>query len=71
MITFPPLSADVVAFVDVWSTSKRENYSDGFMQQLIEMGAEVSKLLYFILAIPVALRGHNSTDSLGLLRRDG
>lgn len=36
---------DVVAYVDVWSASRMEDYSDPFMQQLQDMGAEVSKTL--------------------------
>lgn len=32
---------DVVAYVDVWSASKTENYSDPFIQQLRDMGAQV------------------------------
>ncbi|KAK1791069.1 hypothetical protein P4O66_002111 [Electrophorus voltai] len=31
---------DVVAYVDVWSASKTENYSDPFIQQLRDMGAQ-------------------------------
>ncbi|XP_052429235.1 microcephalin isoform X1 [Carassius gibelio] len=34
---------DVVAYVDVWSASKMDDYSDPFIQQLQDMGAEVSK----------------------------
>lgn len=34
--------ADVVAYVDVWSGEKTANYSDVFIQQLEEMGAQVS-----------------------------
>ncbi|XP_051772784.1 microcephalin isoform X3 [Ctenopharyngodon idella] len=36
---------DVVAYVDVWSASRMEDYSDPFIQQLLDMGAEVSKTL--------------------------
>uniref|UniRef100_A0A671NPD3 BRCT domain-containing protein n=1 Tax=Sinocyclocheilus anshuiensis TaxID=1608454 RepID=A0A671NPD3_9TELE len=36
---------DVVAYVDVWSASRMEDYSDPFIQQLQDMGAEVSKTL--------------------------
>ncbi|XP_031434573.1 microcephalin isoform X2 [Clupea harengus] len=52
---------DVVAFVDVWSTSKRENYSDGFMQQLIEMGAEVSRTFNKNVTHVIFKHGHQST----------
>ncbi|XP_043916394.1 microcephalin [Protopterus annectens] len=33
---------DVVAFVEVWSSSRTENYSKTFAQQLLDMGATVS-----------------------------
>ncbi|XP_043111682.1 microcephalin isoform X2 [Puntigrus tetrazona] len=36
---------DVVAYVDVWSVNRMEDYSDPFIQQLQNMGAEVSKTL--------------------------
>lgn len=34
--------AGVVAYVDVWSAEKTANYSEIFIQQLEEMGAQVS-----------------------------
>uniref|UniRef100_A0ABM5GGE8 Microcephalin n=1 Tax=Pogona vitticeps TaxID=103695 RepID=A0ABM5GGE8_9SAUR len=34
---------DVVAYVEVWSSSRTENYSKVFSQQLLDMGAKVSK----------------------------
>ncbi|XP_072293138.1 microcephalin [Eucyclogobius newberryi] len=34
---------DVVAYVDVWSSDKTANYSKPFVQQLEEMGAQVTK----------------------------
>ncbi|XP_077351726.1 microcephalin isoform X2 [Festucalex cinctus] len=34
---------DVVAYVDVWESDKRANYSKTFIQQLQEMGAKVCK----------------------------
>lgn len=34
--------SDVVAYVDVWSSEKTANYSQTFIQQLEEMGAQVS-----------------------------
>ena len=40
-ITLFNVSADVVAYVDVWSSDKTANYSKPFVQQLQEMGAEV------------------------------
>lgn len=36
------MHADVVAYVDVWSGEKTANFSDVFIQQLEEMGAQVS-----------------------------
>lgn len=35
---------DVVAYVDVWSSEKTANYSKTFIQQLEEMGAQVSPI---------------------------
>ncbi len=32
----------MVAYVDVWSASRMEDYSDPFIQQLQDMGAEVT-----------------------------
>lgn len=37
-ILFP----DVIAYVDVWSSNKTENYSKPFIDHLRELGAEVS-----------------------------
>ncbi|KAG1930307.1 microcephalin isoform X2 [Pimephales promelas] len=44
-MTSTALLKDVVAYVDVWSASRMEDYSDPFIQQLLSMGAEVSKTL--------------------------
>ncbi|XP_062374867.1 microcephalin [Sardina pilchardus] len=52
---------DVVAFVDVWSTSKRENYSEGFMEQLEKMGAKVSRTLNKNVTHVIFKHGHQST----------
>lgn len=38
--------ADVVAYVDVWSGEKTANYSNVFIQQLEEMGAQVSTFTF-------------------------
>lgn len=38
------LSEDVVAYVDVWSASRMEDYKDPFIRQLQDMGAEVRML---------------------------
>lgn len=42
------MSADVVAYVDVWSADKTGNYSKPFVQQLLEMGAQVRHYFHFI-----------------------
>ncbi|KAJ8359896.1 hypothetical protein SKAU_G00164210 [Synaphobranchus kaupii] len=52
---------DIVAFVDVWSSSKTENYSKPFIQQLQEMGAEVSKTFDKRVTHVVFKNGHQST----------
>ncbi|XP_066535357.1 microcephalin isoform X2 [Hoplias malabaricus] len=51
----------VVAYVDVWSTSKTENYSDPFIQQLQDLGAQVSKTLNKQVTHVVFKHGHEST----------
>ncbi|XP_072782538.1 microcephalin isoform X3 [Taeniopygia guttata] len=40
-----PALKGISAFVEVWSSSRTENYSKTFEQQLLDMGAEVSKTL--------------------------
>nr|XP_055026443.1 microcephalin isoform X1 [Misgurnus anguillicaudatus] len=40
-----PVLQGVVAYVDVWSASRMEDYSHPFIQQLLDMGAKVSKTL--------------------------
>ncbi|XP_064151012.1 microcephalin isoform X3 [Loxodonta africana] len=40
-----PVLKDVVAYVDVWSSNGTENYSKTFTNQLVDMGAKVSKTL--------------------------
>ncbi|XP_017549581.1 microcephalin isoform X1 [Pygocentrus nattereri] len=52
---------DVVAYVDVWSASKTENYSDPFIQQLQDMGAQVSKTFNKQVTHVVFKHGHQST----------
>ncbi|KAM5311809.1 microcephalin isoform 3-T3 [Glossophaga mutica] len=42
---FPAPLSDVVAYVEVWSANGTENYSKTFTNQLMEMGAKVSKTL--------------------------
>ncbi|XP_025890087.1 microcephalin [Nothoprocta perdicaria] len=38
-----PVLKGISAFVDVWSSNRTENYSKTFEQQLLDMGAKVSK----------------------------
>ncbi|KAM4607475.1 microcephalin [Polymixia lowei] len=52
---------DVVAFVDVWSSNKTENYSKPFIQQLQEMGAQVSKTFHKQVTHVVFKNGHQAT----------
>uniref|UniRef100_W5K8I4 BRCT domain-containing protein n=1 Tax=Astyanax mexicanus TaxID=7994 RepID=W5K8I4_ASTMX len=57
----PSVLKDVVAYVDVWSASKTENYSDPFIQQLQELGAKVSKTFNKQVTHVVFKHGHQST----------
>uniref|UniRef100_A0A670YN48 BRCT domain-containing protein n=1 Tax=Pseudonaja textilis TaxID=8673 RepID=A0A670YN48_PSETE len=34
-----------ISYVEVWSSSRTENYSKAFTQQLLDMGAKISKTL--------------------------
>ncbi|KAJ8013724.1 hypothetical protein DPEC_G00032770 [Dallia pectoralis] len=52
---------DVVAYVDVWSSSMTENYSKPFIQQLQAMGAEVSKTFNKQVTHVVFKNGHQAT----------
>ncbi|XP_071377442.1 microcephalin-like [Centroberyx affinis] len=52
---------DVVAYVDVWSSNKTENYSKPFIQQLQEMGAQVSKTFNKQVTHVVFNNGHQAT----------
>ncbi|XP_010887249.2 microcephalin isoform X2 [Esox lucius] len=52
---------DVVAYVDVWSSSKTENYSRPFIHQLQAMGAEVSKTFNKHVTHVVFKNGHQAT----------
>uniref|UniRef100_A0A096LTJ2 Microcephalin 1 n=1 Tax=Poecilia formosa TaxID=48698 RepID=A0A096LTJ2_POEFO len=52
---------DVVAYVDVWSSDKRANYSKPFIQQLEEMGARVSKGFNKQVTHVVFSYGHQAT----------
>ncbi|XP_067092245.1 microcephalin isoform X4 [Osmerus mordax] len=52
---------DVVAYVDVWSSSKTENYSKPFIELLQEMGAEVTKRFNKQVTHVVFKNGHQAT----------
>ncbi|XP_034753841.1 microcephalin isoform X2 [Etheostoma cragini] len=52
---------DVVAYVDVWSSDKTANYSKPFVQQLQEMGAQVSKTFSKQVTHVVFNNGHPAT----------
>ncbi|XP_054836126.1 microcephalin [Eublepharis macularius] len=52
---------DVVAYVDVWSSSRTENYSEPFAQQLLDMGAKVSKTFSKQVTHVIFKEGHWST----------
>ncbi|XP_044070302.1 microcephalin isoform X3 [Siniperca chuatsi] len=52
---------DVIAFVDVWSSDKTANYSKPFVQQLQEMGAQVSKTFNKQVTHVVFNNGHPAT----------
>uniref|UniRef100_A0A4W4F3B6 BRCT domain-containing protein n=1 Tax=Electrophorus electricus TaxID=8005 RepID=A0A4W4F3B6_ELEEL len=59
--TFYITRSYVVAYVDVWSASKTENYSDPFIQQLRDMGAQVHKTFNKRITHVVFKNGHQST----------
>ncbi|XP_061601801.1 microcephalin isoform X2 [Cololabis saira] len=52
---------DVIAYVDVWSSDKRANYSQSFIQQLEGMGARVSKRFNKQVTHVVFQNGHPAT----------
>ncbi|XP_008053485.1 microcephalin-like [Carlito syrichta] len=52
---------DVVAYVEVWSSTKTENYSKTFMNQLQDMGATVSKTFNKQVTHVVFKDGYQST----------
>ncbi|OCT78406.1 hypothetical protein XELAEV_18029517mg [Xenopus laevis] len=53
--------ADVTAYVEVWSSSRRENYSKTFSQQLLNLGAKVSKTFNKQVTHVVFKDGHQGT----------
>uniref|UniRef100_A0A8D2ASP0 Microcephalin n=1 Tax=Sciurus vulgaris TaxID=55149 RepID=A0A8D2ASP0_SCIVU len=56
-----PVLKDVVAYVEVWSSSGTENYSKTFTDQLLDMGAKVSKTLNKQVTHVVFKDGYQST----------
>ncbi|CAK6951596.1 microcephalin [Scomber scombrus] len=52
---------DVVAYVDVWSSDKSANYSKAFIQQLQEMGAQISKTFNKQVTHVIYNNGHQAT----------
>ncbi|XP_034503367.1 microcephalin isoform X2 [Ailuropoda melanoleuca] len=52
---------DVVAYVDVWSVNGTENYSKAFTNQLVDMGAKVSKTFSKRVTHVVFKDGYQST----------
>ncbi|XP_053142284.1 microcephalin isoform X3 [Hemicordylus capensis] len=55
------IPAGVVAYVEVWSSSRTENYSKAFAQQLLDMGAKVSKSFSKQVTHVIFKEGHLST----------
>uniref|UniRef100_A0A3Q3B9M6 Microcephalin 1 n=1 Tax=Kryptolebias marmoratus TaxID=37003 RepID=A0A3Q3B9M6_KRYMA len=55
------LLKDVVAYVDVWSSDKRANYSKPYVQHLEEMGAQVSQRFNKRVTHVVFYNGHSAT----------
>ncbi|KAM6997284.1 microcephalin [Tautogolabrus adspersus] len=60
-MTTSPVLKDVVAYVDVWSSDKTANYAKPFVQQLQEMGAQVSKTFNKQVTHVVFKNGHPAT----------
>ncbi|XP_074531742.1 microcephalin [Halichoeres trimaculatus] len=60
-MTTSPVLKDVVAYVDVWSCDKTANCSKPFVQQLQEMGAQVSKTFNKQVTHVVFKNGHPAT----------
>ncbi|KAG7513166.1 hypothetical protein JOB18_049847 [Solea senegalensis] len=56
-----PVLKDVVAYVDVWSSEKTANFSKPFVQQLQEMGAQVSKTFNKQVTHVIFNNGHLAT----------
>ncbi|XP_055666329.1 microcephalin isoform X2 [Falco peregrinus] len=56
-----PILKGISAFVEVWSSNRTENYSNTFEQQLLDMGAKVSKTLNKHVTHVVFKDGHLAT----------
>ncbi|XP_038627587.1 microcephalin, partial [Tachyglossus aculeatus] len=56
-----PVLQDVVAYVEVWSSNRAENYSETFINQLVRMGAKVSKTFNKHITHVVFKEGRQST----------
>uniref|UniRef100_A0A8C9DPV6 Microcephalin n=1 Tax=Prolemur simus TaxID=1328070 RepID=A0A8C9DPV6_PROSS len=56
-----PVLKDVVAYVEVWSSNGTENYSKTFTNQLVDMGAKVSKTFNKQVTHVVFKDGYQST----------
>ncbi|XP_065537591.1 microcephalin isoform X3 [Lathamus discolor] len=56
-----PVLKGISAFVEVWSSNRTENYSETFEQQLLDMGAKVSKTLNKHVTHVVFKDGHLAT----------
>ncbi|XP_021247199.1 microcephalin isoform X3 [Numida meleagris] len=56
-----PVLKGIYAFVEVWSSSRTENYSKAFEQQLLDMGAKVSKTFSKRVTHVVFKDGHSTT----------
>ncbi|XP_070637726.1 microcephalin isoform X4 [Bos indicus] len=56
-----PVLKDVVAYVEVWSANGTENYSKTFRNQLVDMGAKVSKTFNKQVTHVVFKDGYQST----------
>uniref|UniRef100_A0A452IHC8 Microcephalin n=1 Tax=Gopherus agassizii TaxID=38772 RepID=A0A452IHC8_9SAUR len=57
----PLLNTRVSAYVEVWSSNRTENYSKTFAQQLLDMGAKVSKTFNKQVTHVVFKEGHLAT----------
>ncbi|XP_029451609.1 microcephalin isoform X9 [Rhinatrema bivittatum] len=55
------LLLDVVAYVEVWSSNKTENYSQAFARQLSDLGAKISKCFNKEVTHVVFKDGHQRT----------